>query len=111
MKQIYAEIHSAEELKMLQGCKITSITGGDGGEDFCLDCADEAGNLVSFLILEDGTWHLYLGKPIQGTRNGSLTKDKILKLKPGREMDLHVAVDVTGMNVDEIDESLVPNYN
>jgi len=58
------EIDSAQELQALDGCTITSVYGHgpDGDEGLCLDCQDEGGNLVSFLITEEGTWHLHDAK-------------------------------------------------
>lgn len=111
MKQVYNEVHTAEDLKVLEGCKVTSVSAPDGGEGLCIDCEDMEGNLVSFLVLRDGTWHLHEGENKQNVKDGALTREKILKLKPGREFDLHLAIDVAGMNIDEIDESKVLNYS
>lgn len=113
MKQVYCEVYSPKELQALDGCKIVQVygIGADEDEGLCLDCQDKAGNLVSFLITEDGSWHPHEGKEIQDHGDGTLTKEKILKLKPSRELDLHVAIDVAGMNIDEVDESKVPNYS
>lgn len=58
------QVCDAQELKALEGCTITSITGGDGyrGEGLFLHCKNETGNRVDFLISEDESWHLYDSK-------------------------------------------------
>lgn len=58
------EVHEAQELKALEGCIITSVTGPDeeGAEGVCIDCRDKDENLVSFMILENGSWHFHDGK-------------------------------------------------
>lgn len=60
-KIVMREVCSAEEIQGLSGCTITNVSGpeDDGVGGVCLDCKDEAGNLVSFLIMEDGSWHFY----------------------------------------------------
>jgi len=61
---VMREVCCAEELQALNGCTITSVYGHgpDGDEGLCLDCQDEGGNLVSFLITEEGSWHIYDSK-------------------------------------------------
>ncbi len=59
---VLGEVSGAEDIKALEGCTITSITAADdNGEGLCMDCKDDDGNLVSFLITEEGSWHFYNG--------------------------------------------------
>lgn len=76
MKQIYCEVCSAEEVQDLVGCSITAVldTSGSDGEGLCFDCKDVDGNLVSFLVSEEGTFHLYNGK------KKSITKSQLGEL-------------------------------
>jgi|GEM_PF-6858447 len=63
-KTVMCEVHSAEEVQALVGCTITTVSEPDDGdsEGLCLDCKDKDGNLVSFLIMEDGSWHWHNSK-------------------------------------------------
>lgn len=65
-KIVMSEVHSAQELQALTGCTITTVSDAGRGDDegLCLDCKDNDGNLVSFLILEDGSWHFHNGKKV-----------------------------------------------
>lgn len=58
------EVYEVQELKSLEGCVITSVTGPykEGDEGVCIDCRDKDENLVSFIVLGDGSWHLHNGK-------------------------------------------------
>jgi len=59
-KIVLKEVSGAEEIKALEGCTITSVTAADdAGEGLCFDCKDADGNLVSFLITEEGSWHFH----------------------------------------------------
>ena len=53
------EVCDSQELVALVGCTVTAVTGADGdkGEGLCIDCKDEDGNFVGFLITEEGAWH------------------------------------------------------
>jgi len=65
MKKIeMSEVYGAQDLKALNGCTINTVSGanGDESEGLYFDCKDEAGNLVSFLIMEDGSWHFHDSK-------------------------------------------------
>lgn len=58
------EIYESSQLKNMEGCLITSVTGvneeGDGG--ICIDCVDKDKNLISFISLSDGTLYFYDSK-------------------------------------------------
>lgn len=58
------EISGAQDIQALIGCTITAVTDAGEGNDegIFLDCKDEAGNRVCFVISEDGSWHFYNGK-------------------------------------------------
>lgn len=58
------EVSGAQDIQALVGCMVTAVTDtGEGNEEgLVLDCKDENGNLVSLLILEDGSWHFHDGK-------------------------------------------------
>ena len=57
------EVFSSKEIQGLVGCRITSVQGhGTEGEGICMDCEDDAGNQVIFLISEDGSFHFHNGK-------------------------------------------------
>lgn len=53
------EVHGTKELEALKGCLITGISRANEDEEqgLCLDCKDESGNLVSLVILGDGSMH------------------------------------------------------
>lgn len=79
-KIVYQEVCSAQELQALDGATITAVYGHGADEDegLCIDC-DKDGNLVSLLILEDGTWHFhdskdYVKKNLTIEQYGKLTK-------------------------------------
>jgi len=60
-KIMMSQVYSAEDLKALEGCTITSVTEPDEEDAkwVCIDCKDNDDNLVSFMILEDGSWHFH----------------------------------------------------
>ena len=75
-KIVMSEVYGAQDLKALEGCTITSVTGLDeeGAEGVCIDCRSNDGNLVIFMIQEDGTMNFYNGK------KKSITADQLGEL-------------------------------
>ena len=53
------EVFSAKDLQSLVGCTITAIHPAEGEEGALIISNDEAGDEVSFLITEDGSWHFH----------------------------------------------------
>lgn len=57
----YSKVCSAQELQDLVGSTITSVQSYETVEDegLYIDSEDEDGNLLSFLISGNGSWHFY----------------------------------------------------
>ena len=58
-KIVMHEVFSAKDLQPLVGCTITAIHPAEGEEGALIISKDEAGDEVSFLISEDGSWSFH----------------------------------------------------
>lgn len=58
-KIVMHEVFSAKDIQALVGCTITAIHPAEGEEGALIISEDEAGDEVSFLIAEDGSWSFF----------------------------------------------------